>query len=625
MPDSNALLALALQEFQARRFGSAEQLCRQSLAHDPNSTDVRLHALLGTLLTGRKCFDEAAVSFERAAALNPTDLAIANNLAFALKHSGQTQRAIEVLQAALEHRPDAPELHFNLGLFLHDTRQLLEATNAFRRAIELRPEFVEAYINLGQTYRDLGLLGRAIEILEAALRIKPDYAKALTNLGVVLHESGRVAEGLECIRKGLELAPDQAQARSNLLYYLSYSPGIAPRAVYEAHERWNTEFALPLAKGAGPHLNNRDPDRRLRVGYVSANFHEHSVAFFLEPILAHHDKGKVEITCFSNSPLLDNFTRRFKSYADAWHDIHTLSDDQAARAIRAAGIDILVDLSVHTSGNRLLVFARKPAPVQISMLGYPQTTGLTAMDYRLSDAILDPVGAEAYNSERLLRMPRSYFCYRPPDESPAIAPRSALSPASICFGCFNTLAKFNRPTAELWSRILAATPDASLTLLARGLGDDRTREYVQGIIASAGIDLRRVRFLPGAPLRRYLELLGDIDIGLDPIPFSSGTTTCHTLWMGAPVISLAGDSPVARMGASVLANAGLSELVARTEDDYVLLATQLAKDAPRLASLRAGMRQRLLQSPLLDAAGYTRELESLYREVWREWSCSALA
>ncbi len=539
MSDDNALLARALQEFRARRFQAAELLCRQFLQLSPDSTDVRIHALLGTLLASRRCYDEAAQSFRRAAALNPADLAVANNLAFILKQSGQTQQAIEVVQSALEHHPDAPELHYNLGLFFHELRRLPEAVQAHRKSIELRPGFVETYINLGQTYRDLGLYGPAIDILETALRIKPGYAKAFTNLGVVLHESGRVAEGLESIRKGLELAPDQTQARSNFLYYLSYSPGVDSRGVYQEHERWNTEFARPLAGVAGPHPNNRDPERRLRVGYVSADFHEHSLAFFLEPILARHNKEEFEICCFSNSPHADNYTQRFKSYADSWHDIVTLSDDQAVTAIRDAAIDILVDLSVHTNGNRLLVFARKPAPVQISMLGYPQTTGLTAMDYRLSDPNLDPPGLEAFNSERLLRMSASYFCYRPPDEAPAIPPREVLTSGAVRFGSFNTLAKFNSQTAKLWSDVLAAAPGSTLTLLARGLGDEQTRAFIQGILTDAGIDLKRVQFLPGAPLRTYLERLGEIDIGLDPIPFSSGTTTCHTLWMGAPVITLA--------------------------------------------------------------------------------------
>ena len=616
MPEDDDLLAQALQEYRARRAQPAEMLCRQYLARNPDSTDVRGHALLGTLLAARRSFADAAASFQHAANLNPADIAIANNLAFSLKHSGQLRRAIEVLRTSLLYHAGAPELHFNLGLFLLDARHLSEAVSAFRRVIEIRPDFVEAYVSLGQTYRELGMLGFAIQTLETALRIKPEYAKAHTNLGVILHESGRVEHGLESLRKGLKLVPDQPLAQSNYLYYLSFSPGVTPRTVFEEHQRWNTHFALPLARFAGPHLNNRDPDRRLRVGYVSADFREHSVAFFLEPILANHNKASFEITCFANSAHSDNYTQRFKTYADAWCNISNLSDDQTAAVIREAEIDILVDLGVHTNGNRLLVFARKPAPVQISMLGYPQTTGLTAMDHRLSDPYLDPPGRDRHNSERLLLMSRSYFCYRPPDESPPIAPRA---PGPVRFGCFNTLAKFNLATATLWSRVLAGTPNSSLTMLARGLSDELVRVQVQEILAGAGIDLQRVQFLPGASLQDFLNALNKIDIGLDPVPFSSGTTTCHSLWMGVPVVTMAGDGPVARMGASVLANVGLGDLVAQSGNDYCEIATSLADDEERLTALRSGLRQQMRQHPLMDARGYTLELESLYRSVWRQW------
>ncbi|CAN5560995.1 tetratricopeptide repeat protein [soil metagenome] len=621
MPDPAQLLTMALQEYQARRLAPAESLCRQILLQYPATNDIRVFVLLGSVLAAQGRFAEACEPLRRAWQLNPTDKAIASNLAFTLKQAAQAQQAIDILLSATHHHPSVAELHFNLGSMLLDVRRQSDAVDSLRRALQIRPNFEEALNNLGQAYRDLGQFGKAIEVLETALRIRPENDKALGNLAVVLHESGQVNEALACLRQGLERSPADATAWSNYLFYLSYAPEAKPAAVFDEHRRWNAALAEPLAAGSPPHPNDRTPDRQLRIGYVSANFCEHSVAFFLEPILANHDRAKFEITCFSNTVQCDDFTRRFQSFADTWHDIRALSDAKATDRIREAGIDILVDLTVHTTGNRLLVFARKPAPVQLSMLGYPQTTSLTAMTFRLSDAYLDPPEqGDALNSERLLRMPRSYFCYRPPDEAPRITSLPAKQSGLIRFGCFNTLAKFNAPTAELWSRVLAETPDSRLVLLARGLGDSRTRERVLRTLAAAGIDSERVELLPAASLGEYLQRLGELDIALDPIPFSSGTTTCHALWMGVPVVSLAGQSSVARMGMSVLANAGLGELVAQTVDEYVAIAARLAADLDELAALRASMRERLLRSPLLDAIGYTRELESLYRTVWREWT-----
>jgi predicted O-linked N-acetylglucosamine transferase (SPINDLY family) len=621
MPDAAQLLALALQEFQARRLTASESLCRQFLELNPASADLRVHVLLGSVLAAQGRFAEACLSLRLAHEINPADRAIASNLALSLKHAGQLDQAIKVMQAAAQQHPDAAELHYNLGCLLLDVRRHQEASGRFRQALEIRPDFEAAAINLGQAYRDLGLFGEAIDVLQSARQIRPENARTLSNLAVVLHESGQVEEALTRLRQCLELNPADATAWSNYLYYLSYSPNANPSAVFAEHRRWNALLAAPLTANSPAHKNDRDPERKLKIGYVSANFCEHSVAFFLEPVLASHDRAQFEIVCFSNTQQCDAFTRKFQSLAGVWHDIRALSDDQAAACIREAGIDILVDLTVHTTGNRLLVFARKPAPVQISMLGYPQTTGLSTMDFRLGDVHLDPPAlGDALNSERLLRMPRSYFCYRPPDDAPAFTPLPAIKSGQIRFGCFNTLAKFNILTAELWSRVLTNTPGSRLVMLARGLGDSRTRERVLGTLVTAGVDSKCVELLPPSPLQNYLRQLGELDIALDPIPFSSGTTTCHALWMGIPVVSLTGQSSVARMGASVLANAGFSELVAHTADEYVAIATGLAADREGLAGLRSSMRRRLLNSPLLDAAGYTRELESLYRQSWREWT-----
>jgi predicted O-linked N-acetylglucosamine transferase (SPINDLY family) len=614
-------MAAALRHYRAGERSQAEQLCRQILQVEPGHVPALY--LLGNTLAVDGRLAEAVEIYARAVQIDPRNQALSNNLAAALAQVGRRQEAIAVLERAVAIEPAAAELPYNLGNFLRDEGRLGEAIAAYERALQIRPDYVQACNNLGQANHDLGRLGEAIAILERALQIQPDYAKAHTNLGVVLHEAGQVEESLAELREGLRLEPNQPLAHSKLLFCLHYSPDLDQDAVYQEHRRWNESFAHPLANQIKPHGNDRDPDRRLRIGYVSANFCEHPVAFFLEPILAHHDHAQLELCCFSNTARADDYTWRIRTCADRWYDIRNESDDQVAERIRAERIDILIDLTQHMVGNRLLVFARKPAPVQISYLGYPGTTGLESIDYRLSDPYLDPPGwNEAYNSEQLLRLPRSYFCYQPPADSPPVPPLPARGTGRITFGCFNTLAKLNRRGVGLWARVLQAVPGSRLVLKARGLADAAIQAHVQNLFADEGIGSERLELHGWNRLSEYLTELGSIDIGLDPLPYSAGTSTCHTLWMGVPVISVAGRSAVSRMGLSVLANAGLQELVAETPEQYVALATRLARDLERLDALRQGLRQRMVESPLLDAERFARELEALYRQVWRQWVAS---
>lgn len=620
MPTPADLLSQALLEFRARNYAAAEALCRQILKAQPSLVDVRVPALLGNLLAMKSEFAQAVEYFDRALAIDPGNKALAGNLASALKESGQTERALEVLQAAIGQHPDAAELHYNLGLVFLDSRRPEQAVASFHDALRLRPAFAEALTNLGRAYRNLGLLGHAAQALGESIRLRPEYVKARSNLGVVLHEAGRVEEAILCLRQGLEILPNQPDASSNLLLYLAYSPAMDRQGIYEEHLRWHERLVRPLITGAMSHANVRAAQKRIRLGYVSSDFKQHSVAFFIEPILANHDRERFEVICFSNSRSQDDYTARLKQFADSWYELHGLTDEEAARLIQNEKIDILIDLSLHTRGNRLLLFALKPAPVQISMLGYPQTTGLAAMDYRLGDPYLDPPDwRDVYNSEKLLRMLASYFCYRPPLDAPEISAVPVRNSGQITFGCFNTLAKLNLPTARLWAEVMNSAPNSRLNLKARGLGDDSVRTQVLDLLAGVGIDRARVNLLAGGPLNEYLTQLGDLDIALDPTPFCGGATTCHTLWMGVPVISLAGETPVGRLGLSILTNSGMGELVAQTPQEYVRIAADLAGDLDRLERMRRDMRSRMRASPLMDEIGYTRALEDHYQTAWQTW------
>ena len=374
---------------------------------------------------------------------------------------------------------------------------------------------------------------------------------------------------------------------------------------------------MPLAEFIQPHLNNRSPDRRLRVGYVSPNFGSHPVGRFLLPLLESHDKESFETFCYASVEIADAMTDRCRAHADVWRDMLGLSDEQVAHAIRQDRIDILVDLTMHMRRNRLLVFARKPAPVQVTYLAYCGTTGLSTMDYRLTDPYLDPPGQdERFYSELSVRLPETYWCYRPAIETPPVNAQPALEAGHVTFGSLNNFCKVTPPALAAWSRLLQAVPKSWLLLHAHpGSHRDRVCEFLN----EQGISPERVVFVDFQPMAEYFGVYQRIDVALDPFPYGGGTTTCDALWMGVPVVSLAGQTAVGRGGLSILSNIGLPELVACDTEQYVRIAAELAQDLPRLRDLRATLRQRMQSSPLMDVPRFARNIEAAYREMWRRW------
>jgi predicted O-linked N-acetylglucosamine transferase (SPINDLY family) len=372
-----------------------------------------------------------------------------------------------------------------------------------------------------------------------------------------------------------------------------------------------------LAKLIEPHLNDRSPQRRLRIGYVSPDFRFHPVGRFLLPLLETHDRGNFEIFCYASVDVPDALTDRCRAYTDAWRDVRDLSDEQLAQVVRRDRIDVLVDLTMHMAQNRLLLFARKPAPVQVTYLAYCGTTGLETMDYRLTDPHLDPPGGdERFYSERSVRLPETYWCYRPTIETPPVNPLPALAAGHVRFGSLNNFCKATPPTLAAWGRLLQAVPVSRLLLSARA-GSHRDR--VRGLLGEQGVASERVDFVDIQPVAEYFALYQQIDVALDPFPYGGGTTSCDALWMGVPVVSLAGQTAVGRGGLSILTNVGLPDLAARDAGHYVQVAAELAQDLPRLSDLRATLRERMRNSPLMDAPRFARSVEAAYREMWRRW------
>ena len=576
---------------------------------------------LGNAFNKQGKLDEAISSYQKALQLRPDDAEVYNNLGNAFKDQGNLSEAISSYEKVLQLKPDYAEAYNNLGAAFKDQGKLSEAISSYEKALELKPDFAEAYNNLGAAFKDQGRLSEAISSYEKALELKPDFAEAYNNLGAAFKDQGRLSEAISNYQRALELKPDFAVAHSNLLFSLHYHDSIDPVRLFSQHQQWAAQHASPLATTIEPHLNDRSAERCLRVGYVSPDFSMHSVAYFIEAVLASHDRSAFEIFCYSDVACPDPVTDRLKGLASCWRDIIGMSDEQVADLIRSDQIDILVDLAGHTAYNRMLLFVRKPAPVQVTYLGYPNTTGLPTMDYRITDAWSDPPGEiDNLYSEELVRLPHGFLCYQPPKDGPDVAKLPALSTGQITFGSFNNLCKITREVVALWSTILSAVPNARLIMKSKALADRETRQRMQEMFVQNGVSAAQVKLIGFIPsFAEHLALYNSVDIGLDTFPYNGTTTTCEALWMGVPVIVLAGDYHASRVGLSLLSNIGLTDLITETSEAYVDTAVRLAGDLNWLQHLRTDLRHIITRSNLTDAQRFTCSLEEAYRQMWLCW------
>ncbi|MBI5912155.1 MAG: tetratricopeptide repeat protein [Betaproteobacteria bacterium] len=500
-----------------------------------------------------------------------------------------------------------------------DANDLVRAQLLFEDVLELDPGHADALHFLGLTGHRVRDLGFAMEYFERSIEARPKDAVFHNNLGSVLVQAGRTEEAAVFFRKALEIDPNLNIARINLIYVMVLLENARPEDVYAEHVAWAKIHADPLLAQAKPHDNSRDPERRLRIAYLSADFRKHALTYFIEPALAQRDSAAFEVFCYHSGRIVDDVTRRLARYADHWHEIIDLDDEQAAELIRGDGIDVLVDLSGHLRDNRLLVFARKPAPIQVTYLAYPNTTGMSAMDYRISDAVCDPPGAtERYYRETLIRLPRCMWCYQPREDMPAVSPSPAHQSGRVTFASMNGANKVTARMLSLWARILGEVPGSRIVLTTV---PEQGRERIRDALTQAGVAEARISMHDRLPTEDFWALYAGIDIMLDTFPMNGGTTTCEALWLGVPVVTRSGDIFQSRAGLSILGSMGLDELVARSDEEYVRIAVALAHDHTRLAALRAGLRERMRASPLTDGRSYARALEAAYRGIWRTW-CS---
>jgi len=613
---------LALQHHQAGRLAEAENLYRQILAAEPRNADA-LH-LLGVVAA----------------------------------QVGKHDVAVDFMTKAIALTSNFPEAYYNFGKVLFESGRAGEAIAAYRQAIVLQPNYAEANANLGYALRDQGQLDEAIAAYRQAIALQPTFSEAHNNLGNALRDQGQLDEAIASYRQALALKPDLPEAHSNLVFILHYHPGHNAESVGEEQRCWNRQHAEPCRQFIQPHRNEPAPDRRLRIGYVSPDLRDHVVGRYLMPLFEHHDRTQFELWCYAGVRRPDAMTARFRSMAGQWRSTLGLGDQQVAELIREDGVDILVDLSLHSAGNRLPVFARQPAPVQLSYAGYPGSTGLEAIGYRISDRYLEADASEMGGgnaecgmrsaecgisaqkctagsasqigdsgpdiphskfqippSERVFLLD-SFWCFDPRGVDVPVRALPAMESKVVTFGCLNNFCKVNARVLALWARILGRVEGSRLLLLSP---TGSHRERTLAILRSLGVDESRVEFVVRRPRREYLEWYRRIDIGLETFPYNGHTTSLDAFWMGVPVPALVGELPVSRAGLSHLMNLGLPELVARSEDEYTNLVVALARDPPRLAGLRATLRERMKASVLMDAPHYARQIETAYRAVWRLW------
>jgi predicted O-linked N-acetylglucosamine transferase (SPINDLY family) len=643
LPD--ALHNLALLAHHTGHNEAALQMIQRVIALRP--TFANAHSNHGNILAALGKLDEAIEAQRQAITLDPKMPWPYNNLGTALRSSGMLDEAAVILRRAIELKPDYAEAHANLGTVLAGRGELQEAIASLRRSIELNdrlalahnslgavlldsgdatqavvsfenaarlaPTFAPIHNNLGNALKRAGELDQAILAYEQALQHDPRLADAHNNLGEGLKDRGELTAAIKHYRLALEASPGHVAAHSNLLLCMHYASDAEANSLAEEHRNWNTQHARPIQRFDHPTPAHADDGRRLRIGYVSPDMRSHAVARFLLPLLSNHDHRRFEIFGYASVRFPDAMTQRLRDQTDTWRNIIGLTDEQAANLIRQDQIDILVDLAGHTADNRLLIFARKPAPIQVTYLGYPNTTGLEAMDYRLADVHADPPGTDALHCEKLIRLNPCAWCFEPPIDVPLPVRESP----PITFGCFNTFAKVTDPMLAQWAQILHAVPHSRLLLKSAGLASQKLRTELKTRFTNLGIDPDRVALHSAVPgYLAHMQMYGQIDIALDTFPYHGTTTTCEALWMAVPVITLAGQTHVSRVGVSLLTNVGLPELIAQTPEQYIAIAANLANDRSRLNQLHAELRQMMEKSPLRDAAAFARQVEASYLSMW---------
>jgi len=653
-PDHAVVLhLLGVINFQVGKNEIAVDLISKSVAIKPDYAEA--HNNLGNTLKALKKLDEAADSYHKALTLNPDILEAHNNLGNTLKDLGRLDEAVACYHKALAIEPDFAEAHNNLGNALKILGKLDEAADSYHKALAIKPEIVEAHNNLGNVLKELGKLDEAVDNYHKAIARKPEYAEAHYNLGIAFQRQGKLDEAVIRYRKAIAIRPDYVgaynnlghvfqdlgnldealasyhkavainpnfyEAERNLLFVILYVPGLSPDDIFAEHLRFSEKHTQDIAKPIEKLTNDPTPDRRLRIGYLSSDFRNHPVGANVLPLIASYDRANFEIFCYADISRPDAMTERFQSFVENWIPIDGKSDADVAGMIRADGIDILVSLAGHFDRNRPLICAHRAAPVQVSYHD-GATSGLGEMDYWLTDGFLHPPDTKELFTEELQRLP-VFYQYPPMEEAPPVGTLPTDKEGFVTFGSFNNPAKVNDEVIGLWAEVLKSVPGSRLLLKYKNwYAQESLQESLIKRFTTLGVGHDRVLFEASPDtLMGHLRRYEMIDIALDPFPFNGATTTFQALWMGVPVITLAGETFISRVAGSILHHVGLDDLTVDTPEAYVACARNLAGDIERLKKLRVELRGRVAASPLCDAPAYALCIEAAYLEMWRKW-CS---
>ena len=580
--------------------------------------DAEAHINLGVALQDLRQFNDAAANCRWALTIRPDHAIAHNNLGNVLKDLGQPDAALASFRRALEIKPDLAEGYNNRGTVLQTLGRLDDAVASYCRALELKSDFTKASNNLGIVLTDLGQFYDAVASYRRAIELSPEYADAHNNLGNAQQALGQLRDAVGSYRRALEIKPDFPDAHSNLLFALDMTPGVDLATLQQERSRWDFRHAAPLAALQRPHANRPDPRRRLRIGYVSADFRAQSAAYVFGAMLVQFDSSAFDVFAYSNSGKEDTLTALFRQGATRWRNIIGLADEAVAEVIRQDEIDILVDLSGHMAGNRLLVFARKPAPIQITAWGNATSTGMRAMDVLLADPVVVPPDDRRFFTEEVRYLPSLVGSFFPQEFAPVNA-LPAWSDRDITFGSLNRLAKVSEGTFHAWGQILLTLPNSRLLLKTRELNDRVAKENLVNRFRDVRVDPERIVLLGRTSRQAHVATFNQVDIALDPFPQGGGVTTLEGLMMGVPLIALRGRTIPGRGSASILTTLGLTDWIAETPDQYVELALQKARDLPALASLRSQLRGIFTSSIIGDSQAYVRAVEQQYRQLWLEW------
>jgi protein O-GlcNAc transferase len=609
-------LGMALKE--QNRFAEAIGYYHKSLKIQ-SEPDTYNNLALALQADGRP--DEAVSACLEALEVYPENSGIYVVLGGLLKSHGRPEEAMSSYRKALSINPDHAETYNSMGDVLSGQGKTGKAILCFEKALRLKPDDFKIYLNLGNAFKNQGKMSMAVEAYKRVLEIEPGCAPACNNLAGALLRQGKLEEAIKSYQEAVAIQPDYAVAHSNLLFTYNYQNHMDPEWLFSQHRNWAKTHTLSKGGNTGFIPSIGSTDRKIRIGYCSPDFRTHSVAYFLEAIIKAHDRSEFETFCYSDVTRPDEVTRMFSRSVDCFTNVAGIDNTAVAEQIRRDKIHILVDLAGHTAGYRIPLFSIKPAPIQVSYLGYPNTTGLTSMDYRLTDARADPPGlTDHLYSEKLVRLPHTFLCYTPPERSPEIETAANRDSGRIIFGSFNNRAKITPGVVKAWAKILTQVPDGRIILKSRVFADPETRNLLIDFFMENGVERGRIELVSHIPsMFGHLQLYNRIDIGLDTFPYNGTTTTCEALWMGVPVITLAGKTHRSRVGASLLSNVGLEEFIAESVEDYVEKGVSLANDVKKCKSLHRDLRPRMTRSFLMDSARFIRSLEKAYHWMFNEW------